>query len=262
MGVEMPDGEQRWMAQSRATWDERAPWWNEIADAYAAAPERAADVRRTAAALEVAAGSRLLDAGSGAGQFAVAFARIGCEVTAVDLSPAMLRFGRQHADAAGVAVRWREGDLAHLEDSNASYDAVHARLSLHFAPDIPAALAEFRRVLRPGGRLYASLPGALSPIYGNAWQRHLDSERRANNYATPWELAALLSHLGWRIVDQWGDFGPTPDGEPNPLGGDVVRSLPVSLQQAAATTWAFVAEPGAADGSFVGLEGLGSRRKA
>lgn len=237
----MDERERDWMAQSEATWDERAPWWNEIAETYAAAPERAADVHRTVAALGLTQGARVLDAGCGAGQFAVAFARLGLAVTAVDLSAAMLEFGRRHAAGAGLEVHWRQGDSAHLDDPAGSYDAVHARLSLHFAPDIPGTLAEYARVLRPDGRLYASLPGALSPIYGSAWQRHLDPARRANNYATPWELAALLEYAGWQLLDQWGDFGPTPDGEPNPLASEALPRLAVPLQQAAATTWAFIA---------------------
>ncbi len=258
----MSSGDRAWMEQSRATWDERAPWWNEIAETYAAVPERPADLERTAAALGLVNGSRLLDAGCGAGQFAVAFARMGFEVTAVDLSAAMLNFGRQHACDSGVTVHWREGDLAHLDDADTSYDAIHARLSLHFAPDIPATLAEFDRVLRPGGRLYASLPGALSPIYASAWQRHLDPTRRANNYATPWELAALLEHVGWDIVDQWGDFGSTPDGEPNPLADDVRPSMPVRLQQAAATTWVLIARRSGSAASPGGLAAMGSTWKS
>lgn len=257
----MTHDERDWMAQSRATWDERAPWWNEIAETYAAAPERAADVRRTVEALGLSQGARVLDAGCGAGQFAVAFARLGLVVTAVDLSAAMLEFGRQHADRAGLEVNWRHGDSAHLDDADGSYDAVHARLSLHFAPDIPRTLAEYGRVLRPDGRLYASLPGALSPIYGSAWQRHLDPARRANNYATPWELAALLAHAGWQLLDQWGDFGPTPDGEPNPLASDALPNLAVPLQQAAATTWAFIAAPPRGEARSGLLTTVGSKRK-
>ena len=256
----MSDGDQSWMEQSQATWNERAPWWNEIADAYAAAPDRAQDLARTATALGLESGSALLDAGCGSGQFAVAFARMGFAVTAVDLSPLMLDYGRRHARQAGVTVTWREGDLAHLNDPDASYGAVHARLSLHFAPDIPAALAAFRRVLRPGGRLYASLPGVLSPIYGNAWQRHLDPSRRANNYATPGDLAPLLEHEGWQVIDQWGDFGPTPDGEPNPLASDLLPSLPLPLQRAAATTWAFIATPAGSASLHPRLEALGPNK--
>jgi SAM-dependent methyltransferase len=257
----MNDAERAWMQQSRTTWDERAPWWNEIAEVYAAAPDRQADLARVAAALGLQPGAALLDAGCGAGQFAVAFARMKLVVTAVDLSPAMVAFGRQHAQEAGVSVAWQDADISVLSDADGSFDAVHARLSLHFAPDIPAALRELRRVLKPEGRLYASLPGALSPIYGNAWQRHLDPNRRANNYATPWELEALLGHAGWEVIEQWADFGPTPDGELNPLFSESLSSLPIRLQQAAATTWAIVAAPPNRAESPSGIEAIGGKSK-
>lgn len=234
--------DQSWLQQARATWDERAPWWDEMSEANAIAEDRAADLVRTATALGISHGARLLDAGCGSGQFAIAYAQIGIDVTAIDLSPAMLARARHHAGSKGVSVIWREGDLSRLTDPDHSYDAIHARLSLQFVPSIPAALVEFRRVLKPNGRLYASVPGALSPIYANAWRRLLNPDRGAINYATPWELELVLRELGWRILDCWGSFGPTVDDAQNVFSADATSSLDIRLQQAAATTWAFVAE--------------------
>ncbi len=113
---------------------------------------------------------------------------------------------------------------------------------LHLVPDVSSALSEFRRVLRPGGRLYASVPGALSPIYANAWRRHLDPSIRPINYMVPWELEAVLVELGWTIVEGWGDWsGVQHDtGEEHP--GQFTHSEHLRLQQATATTWGFVAE--------------------
>lgn len=234
--------DQAWLQQARATWDERAPWWDEMSEANAAAGDRPADLVRTTTALGVSDGGKLLDAGCGSGQFAIAYAKMGIDVTAIDLSPAMLARAHHHAKSNGVNVTWREGDLSRLADPDHSYDAVHARLSLQFVPSIPAALAEFRRILKPNGRLYASVPGALSPIYANAWRRLLNPARGAINYATPWELESVLHELGWRIVDGWGSFGPTVDKAQNPISENAVALLDVRLQQAAATTWAVISE--------------------
>ncbi|HET7092913.1 MAG TPA: methyltransferase domain-containing protein, partial [Thermomicrobiales bacterium] len=141
-----------WLARSRAEWDARAERWDDLSERNAAAEDRAVDLERTWAALRLRPGARLLDAGCGAGQFAIAFAERGVEVTAIDLSPAMIRRARRHARERGVAIDWRTGDFTHLDEPLAVFHAIHARVSLQFAPDVPAALREFRRVLRPGGR--------------------------------------------------------------------------------------------------------------
>ena len=235
-----------WLRRARAAWDERATDWDACSEGNAAAPDRSADLDRTWTALALRPGSRLLDAGCGSGQFALAFAERGCHVVGIDLSPAMIARAHAHAAERSVAgsVTWREGDLTRLADADAAFDAIHARVALQFVPDPAAALREFRRVLTADGRLYASVPGALSPIYGRAWQRFVNADGLVTNRLVPWELAALLAHLGWEVLDGWGSFGTTMSGDANPLSAETVAPLDVRLQQAAATTWAFIARPG------------------
>jgi SAM-dependent methyltransferase len=230
-----------WLDRSRATWDERAADWDACSETNAAAADRPADLERTAAALALRPGARLLDAGCGTGQFALAFAARGLEVVGVDLSPAMLARARRHGAEVGLSVEWRESDLTRLGDAAATYDAVHARVSLQFVPDPVVALREFRRVLKPDGRLYASVPGALSPIYGRSWRRFVEPEAVAANFLTPWELETLLDQLGWEVTDGWGSFGANMSGDTNAFTAASVAHLDRRLQQAAATIWAIVA---------------------
>jgi ubiquinone/menaquinone biosynthesis C-methylase UbiE len=213
-----------------------------MSEENAGAPDRPADLDRTAAALQLTAGSRLLDAGCGSGQYAVAFVERGYNVTAVDLSPEMIARARGHADEHGVEVAWRVGEVAQIEDADATYDAIHARVVLQFVPDVVAALKEFRRVLKPGGRLYASVPGSLSPIYNQSWRRFVDPQLVGNRYLVPWELEALLNEFGWTVYDGWGSFGRNLMGDTNPIDPNALARLDRRLQQAASTTWAVIAE--------------------
>lgn len=229
-----------WLERVRSTWDERAPSWDECSQANAAAPDRATDLARIAAALQLRPGSRLLDAGCGSGQFAVAFARLGCQVTGVDLAPAMIERARARAAAAGVEIAWRIGDIARLPEPLAVYDAIHARVVLQFLQDPVAALRELRRVLKPGGRLLASVPGALSPIYGRSWRRFLEPAEGVT-YLVPWELEELLAVTGWSVIDEWSEFGANATGDSNPLSAGDVAALSRRLRQAAATTHTFIA---------------------
>jgi 2-polyprenyl-3-methyl-5-hydroxy-6-metoxy-1,4-benzoquinol methylase len=229
-----------WLERVRSVWNERSRSWDEMSEANAVAPDRAADLERNVIALGIAPGERILDAGCGTGQYATAFARLGFNVTAVDLAPDMIARAKSHAESLGVPVTFRIEDVGALSDPLAVYSAIHARVVLQFVPNIPDALNEFRRVLKPGGRMLASVPGALSPIYSRSWRRHVEPEGADTNFVTPWELEEILVSLGWTILDQWGEFGAIYTGRSNELTPEDAARLPHRLQQAAATTWTFL----------------------
>jgi len=91
-------------------------------------------------------------------------------LTGVDLSPAMLEIARQTADALGRSVDLRLGDAEALDLPDASFDSVVCTFSLCGIPDVPRALAEMHRVLRPGGRLLLVDHVAGSPAWVRAIQ--------------------------------------------------------------------------------------------
>src|SRR5919205_559690 len=76
-------------------------------------------------------------------------------IVATDLNQAML----DAAEAAGTVrpVEWRQADAASLPFGDESFDAVVCQFGVMFFPDRPAAFAEARRVLRPGGVLIFSV---------------------------------------------------------------------------------------------------------
>ncbi len=104
---------------------------------------------------EVAPGERLLDVGCGTGTLAVAAAGSGARVVAVDRSAAMLAVARSKADAAGVTVTWRQGDVAFPPLGDERFDVATATFVLGELSWDEAALAVRRmaEALRPGGRL-------------------------------------------------------------------------------------------------------------
>jgi SAM-dependent methyltransferase len=154
----------------------------------------------------------------------------------------MIRRARDHAAEHDFDsdIEWRTGDVTHLADPLAVFDAVHARVLFQFLADIPATLRELRRVLKPGGRLLASVPGALSPIYRASWMRHLPGGDPGHNYLLPWELDSLLQEYGWRILDGWGEWGDDLYGDLNDANA-AYRRADRAIQQATATTWTVIA---------------------
>jgi arsenite methyltransferase len=110
--------------------------------------------RRTLEALDARAGERILDVGSGPAFLTADIARIvgpGGRVCAVDASEPMLEVGRRRCASLPMA-EFQHGDARKLPYPDASFDAVVAVQVYLFVPELDAALAELRRVLRPGGR--------------------------------------------------------------------------------------------------------------
>jgi ubiquinone/menaquinone biosynthesis C-methylase UbiE len=87
----------------------------------------------------------------------------GLRITAIELSPEMLEIARGAAAAAGRDADLRVGDAQALEFPDQSFDTVVCTLSLCTIPDDRAAVAEAKRVLRPGGR-FLLLEHVRSPV--------------------------------------------------------------------------------------------------
>lgn len=120
-----------------------------------------------------------LDIGCGTGFFALLLAELGHRAVGVDFADAMLTRAREKASAAGLEIDFRSGDVENLEFADGSFDFLIERHVIWTLPDPRGALAEWARVLRPGGRLvlvegnwrcpgqgdYAPIRDSL-PLYG------------------------------------------------------------------------------------------------
>lgn len=95
-------------------------------------------------------------------------------LTGVDISPAMLKIARQRASELGLEVDFREADAQALPFPDASFDTVVCTLSLCNVPDDRKAVAEMKRVLRPGGRLLLLDHVRSSSRLGRAFQTALE----------------------------------------------------------------------------------------
>lgn len=103
---------------------------------------------------QIAPGEAVLDVGTGTGVVALTAARQGARVTGLDLTPELLELARDNARIARHEdIVWTEGDAEQLPYPDASFDVVLSQFGHMFAPRAEAAMAEMRRVLRPGGRV-------------------------------------------------------------------------------------------------------------
>ena len=97
-------------------------------------------------------GQRILDLGTGTGFLGRGFARRGCCVTGLDISPAMMLEARRIDDAAGLAIGYVRARAEALPFGNRGFDVVGAGQCWHWFDRSRAALEAYR-VLVPGGLL-------------------------------------------------------------------------------------------------------------
>ncbi len=182
-------------------------------------------------------GRRLLDLAAGDGNVALAAARAGLEVVAVDLAPRLVASGLARSEAAGLAVDWRVGDAEALPLEDAGFDCVASNFGIIHARDTRRVVDELDRVLRPGGvavvtawasaglmgrvlRLAAEVegrgPGDARPEW---WGRYEGVQLAFSRFAG---FEARDLSLRWRFesADELWDELATP---PGPLAGAAAR---------------------------------------
>ena len=202
--------------QVAAHWNRRAPGFDaDFGHSIRTAGERAAWDR----ILDLVVGGRgtldALDVGCGTGFLSLELAGRGHRVSGIDFAPQMLAEARRKAAAQGLAVRFEEGDAEQLPFAAASFDLVMTRHVLWTLPHPEAAIDEWIRVLRPGGRL-AVMDSQFDP---SVLERSPQNARSSAEYAgigdrLPFlggrpqaEIEALFKAHG--LVDVGGD--PVPD---------------------------------------------------
>jgi len=170
--------------------------------------------RRMTVEAAVRPGDRVLDACCGTGDLAVAVHEAGGRVTGLDFSERMLERARRKSSS----IEWMRGDLLELPFEDASFDAATVGFGVRNVDDLPRALSELRRVLRPDGRLgileITRPRGPLAPFYrlwfdgvvpllgkllpgGSAYTYLPASVRR---FPGPVELAEMIAAAGFRDV--------------------------------------------------------------
>ena len=171
--------------------------------------------RRLGARAVVRPGDSVLDAACGTGDFAVADLRAGASrVVGLDFSPRMLERARRKAPQ----IEWVEGDLLALPFDAGSFDAATVGFGARNVADLPLALRELRRVLRPGGRLaileitrprgplrafYSLWFDRLVPLLGKALpggSAYTYLPASVKRFPSAEELAALMGEAGFANV--------------------------------------------------------------
>ncbi|WP_292372129.1 class I SAM-dependent methyltransferase [Methanosarcina sp. UBA411] len=97
----------------------------------------------------------ILDVGTGAGFLALLFAEMGHKVTGIDLSTNMLKKAKHNADNMGLKIDFFHGDAENLPFEDSSFDLVTNKFLLWTLQKPSCAVTEWKRVLKPGGMVFA-----------------------------------------------------------------------------------------------------------
>jgi len=111
-------------------------------------------------------GERILDVGCGTGSltFALPLAAEVSEIAAIDYSPVFVEEARRRNTDPRITIT--QGDACALSFPDGRFDRALALLVLHFVPETGKAVAEMRRVVRPGGRVAAAVWDHLGGMPG------------------------------------------------------------------------------------------------
>jgi SAM-dependent methyltransferase len=161
----------------------------------------------------VGPGARVLDIAAGDGdQSLLAAARVGPTgfVLATDIAPNLVALAAQTARESGVKnLEARIMDAENLTVDDEAFDVVISRFGLFFLPDLPRALSEIRRVLKPGGRV-----GAIV-------------------FSTPDKNPFFSVPIS--IIRRRAQLGPPLPGQPGPFGLGAPGALASALERAGFT---------------------------
>lgn len=153
-------------------------------------------------------GKRALDAGCGAGLLCEPLARLGAEVTGVDAAPENIAAARSHAEAMGLGIDYRQGELAALALSG--FDLVCSLEVIEHVTDKAAFLASLADALAPGGLMVLSCPNRTPQsrmLLVEAAERLGQVPRGTHDwkqFVTPEELRALAVDAGLVLGDLKG----------------------------------------------------------
>ena len=168
-----------------------------VLDSMGAAPE----VTRLRAAVCAGLHGTVLELGFGSGLNLPHYPAAVTEVLAVEPSDAAWALSERRRAESAVPVRRSGRDGQRLTEADASVDCVLTTLTLCTIPDVSRALAEVRRVLRPGGTLHVFEHG-LAPDAGvETWQHRLEpvQKRVFGGCHLTRDVPLLLTDAGFRL---------------------------------------------------------------
>jgi 2-polyprenyl-6-hydroxyphenyl methylase/3-demethylubiquinone-9 3-methyltransferase len=156
---------------------------------------------------------RLLDIGCGGGVLTEEFARAGCRVTGIDISPRSIAIAQAHAQKDGLSIDYRVAEATELPFDDGSFEAVSCCDTLEHISNWERVIAETERVLKPGGLFFfdtinRTLQSRAIMIHGLQdvpFTRLMPRDTHVwNMFIKPGEITSALKKHGMTVEDIQG----------------------------------------------------------
>ncbi|SFT77967.1 Methyltransferase domain-containing protein [Selenomonas sp. GACV-9] len=211
-------------------WDARSHAFSQTRLKELAGPSAAAWTQVLQARLPQGRPLRILDIGTGAGFFAILLARLGHQVTGIDMSADMLHEAKCNALAAGISARFLKMNAQELDFAEDSFDVVVSRNLTWTLPDAMEAYRQWQRVLKPGGLLMnfdsdygqerfsrkedqENVHANISQDLVDACNKIKDAVRISTHRRPAWDVG-FLQELGMQV--EWtADIAPQVHNDPS-----------------------------------------------
>jgi SAM-dependent methyltransferase len=157
-------------------------------------------------------GEHVLDVACGTGIGARAAARlvgVAGKVVGIDIDPGVIEVARRLAQDTGVPMEWYCASALKMPFPDAAFDLCLCLQGLQFFPDRQAGLSEIRRMLKPSGRLAASIWGPLEDNKGHyavvqALEHHgvdASAAKRACSFSKPDDIRDAATRAGFSRIE-------------------------------------------------------------
>lgn len=154
-------------------------------------------------------GAKVLEVGCGTGQTACYLAENGCDVTALDIRPKMVEKARKRAQKRGLQINIVEGNVTSLPFEEDQFDVLLGESVTVFV-DIPVALKEYYRVLKPAGRLLDREIMAMKPI-PKEMEEAISDLYGAGKLPTLEEWISHIQSSGFEEAEVWNPISMADD---------------------------------------------------
>lgn len=180
------------------------------------------EVDKLVAATSPTAESRILEFGTGTGEFSVALAKLVQKVVAVDVSPTMLDYAKKKARARNINnIEFHHAGFLTFDTAAEQFDIIFTQLALHHLPDFwkSVALRNIYSLLREGGKFYLkdvvfpsnvenynsffnTIIESIENSIGTEFSKEIIEHIREEYSTLDWILEDLLSKSGFFILEK------------------------------------------------------------